>query len=137
MVFFSGSFFASFLGISRLSTPFSYSKPADIQLSLLTVPRVAKTEEVDSNGSKSTQTSVGNITPKAGEAFTIYFVAENVGEGDGLIIVPVLANGELVAEKVVSVTADQFRVINVSLILEAGDYVITVGDMTAQLTVIE
>lgn len=101
------------------------------------MPRVAKTEEVDSNGSKSTQTSVGNITPKAGEAFTIYFVAENVGEGDGLITVPVLANGELVAEKVVGVTADQFRVINVSLILEAGDYVITVGDMTAQLTVIE
>ena len=64
-----------------------YSKPADIQLSLLTVPRT------------------------------------------------VTANGDLVAEKLVGVTAGQFRVITVKLCLEAGEYEIAVGDMTAQIVV--
>ena len=114
-----------------------YSKPADIQLSLLTLPKSVQEAEVESNGSTSMQSSVGNISPLAGEPFQLSFVAENVGEGDGLITVPVLANGEKVAEKVVGVTAGQFRVITMTITLEAGDYTLSVGDLTDTVTVLE
>ena len=81
------------------------------------------------------QTTVNTSILKAGEPFTIRFVAENTGAGDGLITVPVLDNGEAAAEKVVGVTAGQFRVINVDLVLEAGEHTITVGDLSATVTV--
>ena len=112
-----------------------YSKPADIQLSLLTVPRVAEVVTTENNGRVRTSTVISNAKQAAGAAFEINFVAENVGEGDGLITVPVLANGEVVAEKIVGVTAGQFRVITVYITLEAGEHTITVGDMTAQIVV--
>ena len=81
------------------------------------------------------QTSVHNAVPKAGEAFTIYFVAENFGEGDGLITVQILDNGSLIAEKLVGVTAGQYRVIPVDIVLESGEHTISVGDLEAVLTV--
>jgi hypothetical protein len=113
-----------------------YSKPADIRLSLLTLPKSVEEKEVEgSSGGMQIQTVISTLTPKAGETFEIYFVAENVGEGDGLITVPVLANGEVVAEKIVGLTADQFRVIKVYLALDAGQYEIAVGDMTANIVV--
>ncbi len=114
----------------------SYSKTADIQLSLLTAPKTAITEEVEvSEGSTSTTTSVVNAKPKAGEAFKISFVAENVGEGDGVTTVQVLDGETVIAEKVVGVTAGQFRVISLELVLEAGEHLITVGNMTTTITV--
>lgn len=111
------------------------SKPADIHLSLLTVPRTVKNEEVETSSGMQMQTTVNTSILKAGEPFTIRFVAENTGAGDGLITVPVLDNGEAAAEKVVGVTAGQFRVINVDLVLEAGEHTITVGDLSATVTV--
>ncbi len=113
-----------------------YSKPADIQLSLLTLPRMVEEKEVEgSSGGTQLQTTVSNIIPKAGEPFKISFVAKNNGEGDGLITVPVLANGEVVAEKIVGLTAGQFRVITVYVTLEAGEYTLTVGDMSSNIVV--
>lgn len=112
----------------------SYSNPADIELSLLTVPQTTVTEEVDMGSSTSMQTSVVNANPAAGEPFEINFVADNHG-GAGLINVQVLDNGEVAAEKVVGVAEDQFRVITIELTLEAGEHVITVGDMSATVTV--
>ena len=125
------------LGDVIVTTDFgmNYSDAADIQLSLLTLPRTVVEEEVEGSSGTSMQTSVSSITPKAGEAFKISFVAENVGTGDGLITVPVYDNDTLIAEKVVGVTADQFRVISMDIVLEAGEHVLTVGDMSASLTV--
>ncbi|MBR4359500.1 MAG: glycoside hydrolase family 3 protein [Clostridia bacterium] len=111
-----------------------YSKPADIQLSLLTVPREAITVTTETNGRVRTSVQINNKA-KAGQEFEINFVAKNVGEGDGLITVPVLVNGEAVAEKLVGVTAGQFRVITMRLTLDAGEYEIAVGDLTAAITV--
>ena len=111
------------------------SKAADIQLCLLTVPRTVKTEEVEGSSGKQMQTTVSTMTPKAGEAIKISFVAENVGEGDGLITVPVLDNGEAIAEKIVGVAAGQFRVISLEIALESGEHTITVGDLSANIVV--
>ena len=86
-------------------------------------------------GSTSTTTSVVNAKPKAGVPFNISFVAENVGEGDGVSTVQVLDGETVIAEKVVGVTAGQFRVISLDIVLEAGDHTIKVGDMTTTITV--
>ena len=92
-------------------------------------------QETEGSSGTSMQTSISSITLKAGEAFTIYFVADNIDAGDGLITVPVLDNGTLIAEKLAGVTAGQFRVISPDIVLEAGEHVLTVGDMEASLTV--
>lgn len=112
----------------------SYSNPANIELSLLTVPQTTATEEVESGGSTSTQTSVVNASPKAGEPFDICFVADNTG-GAGMITVQVMDGDNVVAEKLVGVAENQFRVITMELVLEAGEHVITVGDMTETIVV--
>ena len=81
-----------------------------------------------------TSTQIQNKA-KAGQEFEVLFVAKNEGIGDGLITVPVCVNGEVCVEKLVGVTAGQFRVITVKLCLEAGEYEIAVGDMTGKLVV--
>ena len=60
--------------------------------------------------------------------------AENNG-ADGYINVEVLVDGELAATKMIAVSAGSFRVVTIPLTLDAGEHVITVGGMTANLTV--
>lgn len=124
------------LGDVILTTDFGilYSKPADIELSLLTVPKTTKTEEVESGSSTSMQTTILNASPKAGEPFEINFVANNKG-GAGLITVQVMDGDTVVAEKVVGLAENQFRVVTVELVLEAGEHTITVGDMSEIIVV--
>ena len=47
----------------------------------------------------------------------------------------VLVDGELAATKMIAVSAGSFRVVTIPLTLDAGEHVITVGGMTANLTV--
>ena len=75
-----------------------------------------------------------NASPKAGEPFEIYFVVDNHG-GAGMITVQAKDGDTVVAEKVVGVTENQFRVITMELVLEAGEHVITVGDMSETIVV--
>lgn len=110
-----------------------YSAPADIELSLLTVPQTVTEEEVESSWGVSVQQSVSNFTV-AGEPFSVNFVVKNNG-GAGSLDVEVLVDGEVAARKFVGVAEGQFRVIDVQLVLEAGEHVITVGDMSATITV--
>ena len=125
------------LGDVIVTTDFGiqYSNPADIELSLLTVPQKADIVEVEiSAGSTSQQTSVVNASPKAGEPFEINFVANNKG-GAGLITVQVLDGDAVVAEKVFGLAEGQFRVITMNLVLEAGEHTITVGGMSQKIVV--
>ena len=112
----------------------SYSNPADITISLLTVPEMAITTETESNGRVRTTTEVVPATQKAGVPFEICFVAENNG-GDGHVTVEVMDGGQVIAEKFVAVDGGQFRVMTVELTLEAGEHTISIGDMSATITV--
>jgi beta-glucosidase-like glycosyl hydrolase len=113
----------------------SYTNAPDIQLSLLTLPQHVEAVEVESYGSTSTQTSVVNTNPKAGEPFEINFVAENKGSGAGIITVEVKDGDTVIAEKLVGLTEGQFRVISMDIVLEAGEHTITVGDLSATIVV--
>lgn len=111
-----------------------YSNPAQIELSLLTVPQTTETQEVDMGSSTSTKTTVVNASPKAGEPFEINFVANNKG-GAGLMTVQVMDGDAVVAEKVVGLAENQFRVITMELVLEAGEHTISVGEMSQTIVV--
>lgn len=111
-----------------------YSKPADIRLSLLTVPQVVNVVEVESSRGVTLQNVVNTAVPKAGEPFEISFVAENNG-GAGMITVSVLDGETVVAEKLVGLAEGQFRVVSLEIALEAGEHTITVGDMSAAIVV--
>ncbi len=110
-----------------------YSAPADIELSLLTLPRKVVTEEYTSRGKLATRYVASNGAD-AGVPFTISFVAKNNG-GAGSLDAQILVDGEVAATKFIGVTEGQFRVITVTLTLEAGEHTISVGDMSAALTV--
>lgn len=113
----------------------SYSKAADIELSLLTVPQKSETETTESNGRVRTTITKHNMTQKVGEAFEINFVAKNNGEGDGYVTAQVKDGENVIAEKFVALDAGQFRVITIELTLEAGEHVISVGDMSTTIVV--
>lgn len=111
-----------------------YSKPADIECSLLTVPTTAEFVEMENNGRVSITKVVSNAVQKAGIPFKVSFVAQNNG-GDGHITVDVLDGDNKIAEKFVALDEGQFRVMTIELTLEAGEHVITVGDMSQTITV--
>ena len=58
-----------------------------------------------------------------------------MGEGDGITIAQAYANGELAAEKIMTVEAGSWRVLQMELTLDAGEYVITVGGQSGTLVV--
>ena len=85
-----------------------------------------------SGGSVAEDTNVA----KAGEPFTIYALLRNNG-ADGFTIAQATANGEVVAEKIMTVEGGSWRVLQMDLTLEAGEYTIEVGGLTGTITVTE
>ena len=113
----------------------SYAAASDIQLSLLSMEQDYTVEAyVDARGRDATRNIITNKAQKAGVPFEISFVATNDG-GDGTINVQVLDGETVVAEKFLGVDAGQWRVVTMELTLEAGEHVITVGDMTTTIIV--
>lgn len=112
----------------------SYSNPSDIVLDLLTLPqKLIQTEVPSWGGRMRTVTTLVPSTP-AGVPFDVLFVAKNFG-GDGHITAQVKVDDAVVAEKFICLDEDQFRVISVTVTLPAGEHVITVGNLSAKITV--
>lgn len=112
----------------------SYSKPADIELSLLTVPQVGEAVTTENNGRTSTSIVKSNAVQKAGVPFEINFVAKNNG-GDGHVTAQIMDGDSVIAEKFVAVDEGQFRVITIEITLEAGEHTISLGDMSTTIVV--
>ena len=112
----------------------SYAKPADIELSLLTVEQDAEAVTTENNGRTSTTISVFNKVQKAGVPFIVSFVAANHG-GAGHLTVQAKEGETVLAEKFITVAEGAWRVITMELCLEAGEHTIDVGGMTVTVTV--
>lgn len=112
----------------------SYANPAEIELSLLTVPEVGESVSTENNGRTSTTIEVSNAVQKAGEPFEVYFVAKNNG-GDGHVTAQIMEGDTVLAEKFVAVDGGQFRVITMELTLDAGEHTISLGDMSTTIVV--
>lgn len=112
-----------------------YGQDPDFRYSCLILPTVQITEEVEQGSSTSTQTTLVNET-KAGEPFTVYALLRNNG-ADGFTVAQVKANGEVVAEKMMTVEGGSWRVVQMDLTLDAGEYTIELGDQVGTITITE
>ena len=113
-----------------------YGEQPGFAYSCLILPQaVSQVETEDSSGNKSMQSVVANQV-KAGQPGTIYCLLNNNG-ADGITNVQVKANGEVVAEKIVTVCGGSWRVVQIDVTLNAGEYTIEVGGLTGTLTVVE
>ena len=111
----------------------SYGEDPDFVYSCLILPTMQKTEEVEDGSSTTTQTTVWNQA-MAGEPFTVYCLLRNNGS-DGITTVQALANGEVVAEKIMTVEGGSWRVVQMDLTLDAGEYTIEIGGQSATITI--
>lgn len=82
-----------------------------------------------------TQLLTVNATQKAGVPFTVYCIVWNDGS-DGIENVQITDNGQVVAEKIMSVHGGSWRVLKTDIVLsETGEHVIAIGDQTQTITV--
>ncbi len=114
----------------------TYGQKGEFKYSCLILPQsVVEVEGTDSSGNK-TVTATAMTTAKAGEPFTVYCLLRNNG-ADDITTVQALANGNLVAEKIMTVEGGSWRVVQMDLTLDAGEYTIQVGDQVGNITVSE
>lgn len=92
-----------------------------------------ETKEVESGSSTTTQTTVWNQAT-AGESFTVYALLRNTG-ADGITTVQANANGEVVAEKIMTVEGGSWRVVQMDITLDAGEYTIDIGGQVDTITI--
>ena len=113
-----------------------YGEQAEFVYSCLILPQaVTQVEGTDSSGNKTVTATLANQA-KAGEAFTVYCLLNNVG-ADGITTVQLKANGEVIAEKIFTVCGGSWRVVSIEGTLPAGDYTIEIGGQTGTMTVVE
>ena len=111
-----------------------YGKAGDFAYSCLILPQSVTEEEGENSwGSTVINTTVTN-TAKAGVPFSVYCLLRNNG-GDDLTMVQAKANGEVVAEKLYTVQGGSWRVVEIPLTLEAGEYEIEIGGCTDTIVV--
>ena len=72
---------------------------------------------------------------KSGESFTLYCMLRNNGEA-GLLNVQAKDGETVIAEKIMAVNANSWRVVELPVTLEgAGEHTVTVGNLSAIITV--
>ena len=102
----------------------------------LVLPKVTKEVVTESSGSTTTNYEIADGA-KAGEPFTIYTLLWNNG-ADGVTTVQVKDGDTVVAEKIMAVTGNSWRVVEIQITLDTpGEHVITVGDLVKTMTVSE
>lgn len=111
----------------------SYDAQPEFDYSCLILPFTQ--ERFEEEGSSGITVSVVNTQEaKAGEPFTVYALLRNKG-ADGITTVQAKANGEVVSEKIMSVEGGSWRVIQMDLTLDAGEYTIDIGGQTGTITI--
>lgn len=110
-----------------------YGQNPEFKYSCLILPMMQETKEVESGSSTSTQTTVWNQA-KAGEPFTVYALLRNTGS-DGITTVQAKANSEVMAEKIMTVPGGSWRVVQMDITLDAGEYTIEIGGQTGTIII--
>ena len=111
-----------------------YGKAGDFVYSCLILPQSVTEEEGENSWGSTTVTTTVSNTAKAGEPFHVYCLLHNNG-GDDITTVEAKANGEPVARKLYTVQGGSWRVVDMELTLEAGEYEIEIGGLTDKLVV--
>lgn len=112
----------------------SYGETGEFVTSCLMLPRVTReVETVNSRGDAVTVPTADNKAV-AGEPITVRCLLKNKG-GDDCTLVTVYANDQPVAQKFYAVPGHSWRVVEMELILESGDYTLRIGNTEGPLTV--
>ncbi len=115
----------------------SYGLQPEFEYNCLILPQAFEEVEEQNRWGQMVTNVVATNQATAGEPFTVYALLRNNG-GDGMTIAQALANGEVVAEKIMTVEGGSWRVLQMDITLEtAGEYTIQVGDQVGTITVVE
>lgn len=113
-----------------------YGEHPDFVYDTLVLPRATHEVVTESNGSTSTSYE-SVIETKAGEPFTIYTLLWNNG-ADGITTVQASCDGEVIAEKIMAVNGGDWRVVEMTLTIDAvGEHTLTVGTLTKTIQIVE
>lgn len=112
-----------------------YGASPDFEYSTLVLPTGVTITETESNGSKQTEAKLFTEPQKAGEPFTVSFLLRNNGAA-GVETVNVYDNDTLVAQKVVAINENGWRVVQIDVTVDgAGEHILTVGTLSGTVTV--
>ena len=112
-----------------------YGASTDFEYSTLVLPTGVTITETESNGSKQTEAKLFTEPQKAGEPFTVSFLLRNNGAA-GVETVNVYDNDTLVAQKVVAINDNGWRVVQIDVTVDgAGEHILTVGTLSGTVTV--
>ena len=113
-----------------------YDGQPEFEYDTLVLPRVTKEVVTESSGSQTT--SYESIEEaKAGVPFTVYALLWNHGD-DGITTAQALCDGEVIAEKMMAVNGNSWRVLELELIVDQpGQHEITVGTLTKTINIAE
>ena len=113
-----------------------YGEKPEFVYDTLVLPRATHEVVTESNG--STRTSYESIVEtKAGVPFNAYVLLWNNG-ADGMTTVQATCDGEVIAQKIMAVNGGDWRVVEMTLTIdEPGEHVVTVGDLTKTITILE
>ncbi len=113
-----------------------YGEKPEFVYDTLVLPRA--THEVVTESSGSTRTSYESVVEtKAGVPFNAYVLLWNNG-ADGMTTVQATCDGEVIAQKIMAVNGGDWRVVEMTLTIdEPGEHVVTVGDLTKTITILE
>ena len=113
-----------------------YGAEPEFVYDALVLPRAIHVTETESNGSTTTS-SESVVETKAGEPFTIYALMWNNG-ADGITTVQAKCDDTLLAEKIMAINGGDWRVLEMTITIdEPGEHVVTVGDLSKTINIIE
>ena len=113
-----------------------YGAKPEFVYDTLVLPRAIHEVVTESGG--STRTSYESvIETKAGEPFTAYVLLWNNGD-DGITTVQAKCNDVVIAEKIMAVNGGDWRVVEMTLTIDQpGEHLVTVGDLTKTISIVE
>ena len=113
-----------------------YGEKPEFVYDTLVLPRATHEVVTESNG--STRTSYESVVEtKAGVPFNAYVLLWNNG-ADGMTTVQATCDGEVIAQKIMAVNGGDWRVVEMRLTIdEPGEHVVTVGDLTKTIPIVE
>ncbi|MBQ7455084.1 MAG: glycoside hydrolase family 3 protein [Clostridia bacterium] len=112
----------------------AYGERGDFVFSCLMMPRVTREIETMNSRGEAVVIPTTDNQAVAGEPITVRCLLRNNG-GDDIVPVVVYANDRPVAEKLYAVEGGSWRVVQIEIILESGDYTIRIGGATGELSV--
>lgn len=113
-----------------------YGAQPEFVYDALVLPRAIHETVTESNGSTQVN-SESVVETKAGEPFTAYVLLWNNGDS-GITTVQAKCDDAVIGEKIMAVNGGDWRVVEMTLTVDQpGEHVITIGDLSKTINIVE